>query len=262
MRWMSKTSLCDKEEYLEAENTMCQNRQQESLTEKWAVWILAICTVCLFLGVSCFIASKTILMPKVTQLEIRVLPDSLSNLKNYSRAEVDSLITMTKATLDSYRHHFETVSKQKEEEDSYKSLGVMLLGAIIGLFGFFGYRSFNDIRDRGRELAKEEAKIVASEEARRTAKEVAVHTINEYFKAELPGIAKKQFNENFKNEIIESVKQSVDEIVASKMAQLSEAKQIIDAGTQPDGGSSDKVDIRPITDEEIEDLFDAAQQNA
>ena len=241
---------------------MCQNRQQESLTEKWAVWILAICTVCLFFGVSCFIASKTILMPNVTQLEIRVLPDSLSNLKNYSRAEVDSLITMTKATLDSYHHHFETVKKQKEEEDSYKSLGVMLLGAIIGLFGFFGYRSFNDIRDRGRELAKEEAKIVASEEAMRTAKEVAVQAINEHLKAELPGIVKKQFDESFKNEIIESVKQSVDEIVTSKMAELNESKQNSKTGEQPEGESMEKTDFRPRTDEEIEDLFDAAQQNA
>lgn len=238
---------------------MCQNRQKESLTEKWAVWIIAICSVCLFFGVTCFIVSKTVLMPKVTQLEIRVLPDSLSNLENYSRADVDSLITMTKATLDSYRNHFETVTKQEEQEDSYKSLGVLLLGAIIGLFGFFGYRSFNDIRDKGRDMAKEVAKGVAAQEARTTAQRVAVNTINEHLKAELPGIVKKHFDENFKNEIIESVKQSVNEIVASKMAELSEAKQTIDAGTQPDGVSSDKTDFRPITEKEIEALFDAAQ---
>ena len=103
---------------------------------------------------------------------------------------------------------------------------------------------------------------MASEEAMRTAKDVAVQAINEHLKAELPGIVKKQFDESFKNEIIESVKQSVDEIVASKMAELNESKQNSITGEQPEGESMEKTDFRPRTDEEIEDLFDAAQQNA
>lgn len=181
------------------------NRNTTSLIEKWAICLIGTCIVLLLFGVGCLVLNKTILTPKVARLEIRIIPDSLSVDAAYSRREVDSLINITKTTLESYEHHFQTETVQKEQEDNYKSFGALLLSVIVGLGSFFGFKSFKDIKDKGEQTAKE----VASEKASELAERVAEEAAKKYLASKLPEVVQKQFEESFKDTTINSIKESV-----------------------------------------------------
>lgn len=184
---------------------MPKQRQGTPLIEKWAIWIVGICFVCLILGVGCFVVNKTILTPKIAYVEIKVIPDSLSGESTYSRIEVDSLITMTKNTLESYEKYFKTEIVQKEQEDVYTSFGTLLLSIIVGLCGFFGFKSFKDIKDKGEQTARD----VASKEARDVAEKNAAKAAEEYLQSKLPEVVEKQFEKSFKGTTVNAIKESV-----------------------------------------------------
>ena len=192
-----------------------KNRNVTSLIDKWATWIIGICIVLLIFGAGCFVVSKTILAPKVVQLEIKIIPDSVSVEATYSKREVDSLIIVTKTKMESYDHYFQTETLQKKQEEDYKSLGALLLSVIVGLGGFFGFKSFKDIKDRGEQTAKE----VASEKASRLAVKVAEKTAEKYLSSKLPEVVQKQFEESFKDTTINSIKESVKTEVVPQMLQ-------------------------------------------
>lgn len=198
-----------------------KNRNNTSLIEKWAIWIIGICIVLLLFGVGCFVVNKTILTPKVDRLEIKIIPDSLSTDATYSKKEIDSLIAVTKIILESYEHHFQTETVQKEQEDNYKSFGALLLSVIVGLGGFFGFKSFKDIKDRGEQTAKE----VASEKASELAEKVAEKAAGKYLASKLPEVVQKQFEESFKDTTINSIKESVKAELVPQILQALQEQQ-------------------------------------
>lgn len=198
-----------------------KNRNTTSLIEKWAIWIIGICILLLLFGVGCFVVNKTVLTPKVARLEIRIIPDSLSTEATYSKRGVDSLINVTKTTLESYEHHFQTETVQKEQEDNYKSFGALLLSVIVGLGGFFGFKSFKDIKDRGEQTAKE----VASEKASELAEKVAEKAAEKYLASKLPEVVQKQFEKSFKDTTINSIKESVKAELVPQILQALQEQQ-------------------------------------
>ena len=184
---------------------MSKSQKKNTLVEKWAIWLICLCIVTLLFGVGCFVYNKTILSPKVIFLEITIAQDTLANGPTYSKKEMDSLISVTKTTLESYEHQFKTEKVQKEQEDLFKSFGTLLLSVILGLGGFFGFKSFKDIKDKGEQMSKE----VAKEKANEVAEKVAKKASEKYLQSKLPEVVQKQFEESFKEMTIASVKESV-----------------------------------------------------
>ena len=232
------------------------NKQQTPLIEKWAIWIVGICFVMLLLGVGCFVFNKTVLTPKVTELEIRVIQDSLSIEATYSKREVDSLITLTKQTLDSYQHHFETEKVQKEQEDVYKSFGALLLSVIVGLCGFFGFKSFKDIKEKGEQTAKDAATNIAGDVAETAAKKAA----EAYLKSKLPEVVDKQFEKSFKETTVNTIKESVKAEVIPQIIQTIQNNGADNTEEEPQGGEepNENAPVDPMSPEE---MFDKQPQN-
>ena len=232
------------------------NGQETPLIEKWAIWIVGICFVMLLLGVGCFVFNKTVLMPKVAKLEIKVIPDSLSTEATYSKREVDSLITLTKQTLDSYQHHFKTEIVQKEQEDVYKSFGALLLSVIVGLCGFFGFKSFKDIKEKGEQTAKDAATKIAEGVAEIAAKKTA----EAYLESKLPEVVDKQFEKSFKETTVNSIKESVKTEVIPQIIQALQNNGADDAEGEPQGGEvpNENASVAPMSPEE---MFDKQPQN-
>lgn len=232
------------------------NNQQTPLIEKWAVWIVGLCIALLLIGVGCFVVNKTILTPKVAKLEIRIIPDSLSTEATYSKKEVDSLITLTKQTLESYQHHFETETVQKEQEDVYKSFGALLLSVIVGLCGFFGFKSFKDIKEKGEQTAKDEATKIAGGVAETAAKKAA----EVYLESKLPEVVDKQFEKSFKETTVSSIKESVKaEIIPQILQTLQDSgTDNAEGGTQEGEVPNDNTPLAPMTADE---MFDQQPQN-
>ena len=232
------------------------NDQQTPLIEKWAIWIVGLCIILLLIGVGCFVVNKTILTPKVAKLEIRIIPDSLSTEATYSKKEVDSLITLTKQTLDSYQHHFETETVQKEQEDVYKSFGALLLSVIVGLCGFFGFKSFKDIKEKGEQTAKDAATDIAKGVAETAAKEAA----EAYLKSKLPEVVDKQFEKSFKETTVNSIKDSVKAEVIPQILQTLQdgGEDNAEGETQEGEVPNENTSVDPMSPEE---MFDKQPQN-
>lgn len=224
-----------------------------TLIEKWAIWIIGLCIMLLLFGFGCFVYNKAVKTPCVALLEIKIAQDSLSTDEKYSKREVDSLIKVTKKTLESYEHHFKTVTEQKEQEDIYKSVGALLLSVIVGLGGFFGFKSFKDIKDRGEQMAKE----VASSKAREEAEKVAQKASEKYLASKLPEVVQKQFEESFNETSINSIKNSVKaEIIPQIMQEIQ--KQEDERG---DGKQEEQVE-NPVSPMSPEEMFNQQTQNA
>lgn len=182
------------------------NRKEEAtLIEKWAIWIVAFCFMFMLLGIGLFVYNKTVRTPQPIKLKIEIAHDTIAGSPTYTKSEVDSLIILTKSTLDSYKTHFETVEIKKEQDDIYKTFGSLVLGIIVALCGFFGFKSFKDIKDKGEQMAKELSEKKAKEIADIVAKEAAEN----YLKSQLPGIVKKELDDSFKGTMVQSFKDSV-----------------------------------------------------
>ena len=236
-------------------NSVNSGKQRPGMTliENWAIWIVGICIICLLLGVGCFVVNKTVLTPKVSHVIIKVIPDTISAESTYSKKEVDSLITITKSTLESYEHHFETETVQKEQEDVYKSFGSLLLSIIVGLCGFFGFKSFKDIKDKGEQTARD----VACKEARDVAEKKAAKAAEDYLESKLPEVVEKQFEKSFKGTTVDSIKESLKaEIVPYILQQIqNDTEKDSEAEETPVRG---EAEVAPMTPEE---MFDQQPQN-
>ena len=224
-----------------------------TLLENWAIWIIGLCVMLLLFGFGCLVYNKAIKTPSVTRLEIKIIQDSLSTGDLYSRHEVDSLINVTKKTLESYEHHFKTVSEQKEQEDVYKSFGALLLSVIMGLGGFFGFKSFKDIKDRGEQMAKE----VATSKAKEEAEKVAQVETEKYLNSKLPEVVQKQFEESFNETAINSIKNSVQ---ADMIPQILQEIQKREDGRIE--GQEEEQAENPTQPMSPEDMFNKQPQNA
>ena len=200
-----------------------------SLIDKWAIGIIGFCIVLLLCGSACFVVNRTIITPKVARLEIMVVQDSLANEPSYSSKEVDSLILMTRETLDSYQQYFQTETTKNEQEEMYRSFGALLLSVIVALSGFFGFKSFKDIKDKGVQTAKE----VATKEAKAVAESKSKKAAEAYLKKKLPEVVEKQFEDSFKATTTDSIKSSV---IAEVIPRVIQALQ---------GDDGDETDVRP-----------------
>ena len=226
------------------------SQKDNSLIEKWAIWLICLCIVILLFGVGCFVYNKTVLMPKVISLEIAITPDSSSNVPTYSKKEVDSLITVTKTTLEAYEHHFKTETMQKEQEDIYKSFGTLLLSVIIGLGGFFGFKSFKDVKDKGEQMSKE----VADNKAKEVAENVAKNASEQYLQSKLPEVVQKQFEESFNDTAIASIRESVKKDLVSEVLQALPSQQESEADKGADyeeGAKPHEETPAPMTPDEM-----------
>lgn len=229
---------------------MSKSQKGNTLVEKWAIWLICLCIVTLLFGICCFVYNKTILSPKVITLEITIAHDTLANEPTYSKKELDSLIGVTKTTLESFEHHFKTEIVQKEQEDLFKSFGTLLLSVILGIGGFFGFKSFKDIKDKGEQMSKEVAKEKANEVAEKVAKNVS----EKYLQSKLPEVVQKQFEESFKETTIASVKESVKAELIPQILQAIQNQQTGEAGGEAnrEGGETMREETpAPMTPDEM-----------
>lgn len=224
---------------------MAKKSEGTTLIEKWAIWLIGICIVLLLCGVGCFVVNKTLLAPKVVKLEIRIVPDSLTSVDTYTKVEVDSLISVTKKALESYRQYFQTTTVQQETEDTYKSFGALLLSVVVGLCGFFGFKSFKDIKDKGEETARD----IAAKEAKDVAEKKAEKAAEKYLESKLPGIVEKQFEKSFNATTIAAIRESVKADVIPQIVQQLQGTAANGDGEQQEG--QEPTVVNPMSPNEM-----------
>ena len=117
---------------------------------------------------------------------------------------IDSLNTIMQRREQLLANKYQYVIEKRAIEDSLFSIGSILVGIIIAILGFFGFKSFQTIEDKAHQIAKETAneiaKETAEEAAKTTAKETAKSTAEETAKTTAKETAKSTAEETAKTE--------------------------------------------------------------
>ena len=118
---------------------------------------------------------------------------------------IDSLNTIMQRREQLLANKYQYVIEKRAIEDSLFSIGSILVGIIIAILGFFGFKSFQTIEDKAHQIAKETAneiaKETAEEAAKTTAKETAKSTAEETAKTE----AQIYLNNNIRSNVIGAI---------------------------------------------------------
>lgn len=192
------------------------SKEIESSTIKTADIILASCVVAIII-VSAVWCCRTCLKPEVQPIRIEITTSDSLKMANYlSKEQADSLITIVKRHERELAERYQYALEQKMDQDQYLSFGTFLVGVVLSIFGFFGYKSIKSIEEK------------ANKDAERAAKQTSEDVTKSYLDEKLDGkvsiAAEKIFNsvgaDTMKAKVVEETIKHDDEYINSLIANL------------------------------------------
>lgn len=186
--------------------------QNKTLEEKWATWIIGL-SITVFLICGAAIALWTLKrdMP-IVQHKIVFAKDSLGN-EIYSKSDVDSLISIVQNQERALSQKYQYVMEERAKEDSSKTLITFIVGVIISVCGFFGYKSFKDIKDHGAKIAENKAQEVAKNEITERLPDLLRQEMTNHYKDESLEVIEQRITQNLSNSFLTYI----DTVVAEKV---------------------------------------------
>lgn len=217
---------------------------------KTADTIIMVSCVVAILIVSAFWCCRTCIKPEIQPIRIKITAsDSLKRANYLSKEQADSLITIVKRHERELAERYQYALEQKMDQDQYLSFGTFLVGVVLSIFGFFGYKSIKSIEEK------------ANKDAERAAKQTSEDVTKSYLDEKLDGkvsiAAEKIFNsvgaDTMKAKVVEETIKHDDEYINSLIANLetdlkeyirqnSENQEECEEAVQPKSDSQDSED--------------------
>lgn len=194
------------------------NKDTDYSTLQTTDMVLVACVIAI-LFVTAFWVCKMCCKPDVQPIRIEVVASDSLNQKNYlSKEQADSLIAIVKHQEQELAERYQYALEQKMNQDQYYSLGTFVVGVILSLFGFFGYKSIKSIEEK------------ANKDAERAAKQTSEDVTKEYLNEKLQGMvaiaAENIFNsvgaETMKAKVQEATIRHDDEYIDSQLKNIRE----------------------------------------
>lgn len=201
-----------------ANNTENKNNDSKwSYPEKWGFTIIGV----LFIGFIIFILSWFLTKghsPESHHIHIYLTPDTLQyEVKDlYTRAEVDTLISALQNHESLLEQKYQYILDQHEEDDRLRIWATIIVGLIVSIAAFFGFKNIAELKQQCRkdassiaiETATNTAEAVAETKAETKADETARNVATTVAKAETEKLAK----DICKNIASEIAKKTAEEI--------------------------------------------------
>ena len=187
---------------------MENDKSREPSDSTTAEFILISCVLAFLFCVCCWVYGAFVKVPSFQPIRIEVVESDKMLGSNYiSKAEADSLISVMKRQERMLEDKYQYALDQKMNEDRYFSIGTFVVGVVISVFGFFGFKSLKSIEEK------------AKEDSQRLATKISEDVTKEYLKQRLQGlvtiesekILKSSAAESLKKEILDSVYKKYDE---------------------------------------------------
>lgn len=217
-------------------------KEIESSTIKTADMILASCVVAIII-VSAVWCRRTCFKPEVQPIRIEITASDSLKMANYlSKEQADSLITIVKRHERELAERYQYALEQKMDQDQYLSFGTFLVGVVLSIFGFFGYKSIKSIEEK------------ANKDAERAAKQTSEDVTKSYLDEKLDGkvsiAAEKIFNsvgaDTMKAKVVEETIKHDDEYINSLIANLEkDLKEYIRQDSENQEESAEAVQPKP-----------------
>lgn len=184
---------------------------------KTADIIIMVSCVVAILIVSAFWCCRTCIKPEIQPIRIEITAsDSLKRANYLSKEQADSLITIVKRHERELAERYQYALEQKKDQDQYFSFGTFLVGVILSIFGFFGYKSIKSIEEKANNDAERAAK--------QTSEDVTKSYLNEKLDGKVSIAAEKIFNsigaETMKSIVIQETIKHDEEYINSLIANL------------------------------------------
>lgn len=176
-----------------------RNSKHESLNNYLASFLLVFCSVVLVI-LLCFHScnySKNQVLPQKVNIEVY----NDATLKNNTKLNKDLSDSLTRIITEHEQllaNHYNKILEEKETDNKILSLGGLVIGIIISILGFFGFKSFQSIEDKAKDTAEENAGKVAKSMAKN------------YLEENLDSGIEKVIRENFQNSIVQKLRDEVN----------------------------------------------------
>ena len=125
--------------------------------------ILAICAISLVVILIVCVCKKQ-QIPVEHTIDLRVAYDSIPE-SIIDKSVVDSINSIITQHENSLKEHYRYLLEKRDWDDSIITVGSLLVGIIISILGFFGFRSFKSIEEKATLVAEEKTLLVAKSEA-------------------------------------------------------------------------------------------------
>ena len=187
---------------------MENDKSREPSDSTTAEFILISCVLAILFCVCCWVYGAFVKVPSFQPIRIEVVESDKMLGSNYiSKEEADSLSSVMKRQERMLEDKYQYALDQKMNEDRYFSIGTFVVGVVISVFGFFGFKSLKSIEEK------------AKEDSQRLATKISEDVTKEYLKQRLQGlvtiesekILKSSAAESLKKEILDSVYKKYDE---------------------------------------------------
>ena len=193
------------------------SKETDNSIIKTADTIIMVSCVVAILIVSAFWCCRTCIKPEIQPIRIEITAsDSLKRANYLSKEQADSLITIVKRHERELAERYQYALEQKMDQDQYLSFGTFLVGVVLSIFGFFGYKSIKSIEEKANKDAERAAK--------QTSEDVTKSYLNEKLDGKVSIAAEKIFNsigaETMKSIVIQETIKHDEEYINSLIANL------------------------------------------
>lgn len=201
------------------------------LRDKMEAWIMFILILVFIACSGYYFYCSTTNMPSVRKVIVETAQvDSLGMEDVYSREQVDSIIELVRDYELKLDEKYQYLLEKREDDDRYKTWGALLIGLFVSVLGFFGYKSFKDIKNHSEEIAKAEANNIAGSVATSQAEATATLKTNEYLDQHLDAKITEAMTAHYNGEatnvlkqrIIDELRPVIDEMIEAKMRETQE----------------------------------------
>ena len=184
--------------------------------EAWIMFVLILA----FIGCSCYyFYCSTTNMPSVRKVVVETAQvDSIGLETVFSCEQVDSIVGVVRDYELKLDEKYQYLLEKREDDERFKTWGALLIGLFVSVLGFFGYKSFKDIKNHSEEIAKAEANSIAGSVATSQAETTATLKTNEYLEQHLDTKITEAMTAHYNGEAINVLKQRI----------ISELRQVID----------------------------------
>lgn len=221
-------------------------RKRKDWTTAGSYIIIFSCVMLLLVGLFFYGYHTFTNNPKVIRVVTTtdMLLDSTKSYTYINYSQADSLIRVIKDYDDKLNQKYQYLIEQKEQNSQLFYWGSLIVGLVVAVFGWFGFKSFYAIENRVTE------KAIGT--ARKNSRDVASYYWKKHGENFIVSAAEKYYKEqeaSLKLNILDEITKSIEKEIDQKL----EEKGVLHFQERLDQLESD---IKRVIDESVENAFD------
>ena len=145
--------------------------------------LLFLCCLAMIICCVLFIYNQCITKPVVHRFYVSTVESGDSVLQVQSMAKIDSLMGMIVNHESELSEKYQYLIEKKDDENTFMSIGLMIVGVVISIAGFFGYSSMKSIKEESEHIAQNTAREESNEYLDKNIKNKICEIASEYYRS-------------------------------------------------------------------------------